>query len=391
MSTLVDLPEQFFLLVDRYCSATNTADEAVELETLLRDNRDAERYFLDHCHLQAQLYQQHATVSAVRESLRSVINDLSVGYRSRVWNSVRRVVVTNLAASLMVAGLTVTIIMLSLALIVPDWERSTPVAKTPSTEFVARIERTSQADFDAASDGNFQNRDLFDDDKIVLNSGLAVIEYDTGARVVLEGPATYHVNGRNGGDLRVGKLVARVETPASQGFAVEVPGGRIVDLGTEFGVEVDADGGSEVAVLSGEVDLFGAGPRQRMRLAAGEGASIARQSGEISRQGDIALQLAGTMRSRLTILDTAPAHPLISSKDAFVVKPTAAKQSSFYSGGNGSRTGARTIDGNGLSDATFVETGDPIPATWSSHTDITHTGTPTMWLSTDVAGGSSEG
>ncbi|MEX0868022.1 MAG: FecR domain-containing protein [Pirellulales bacterium] len=275
MSTLVDLPEQFFLLVDRYCSATNTADEAVELETLLRDNRDAERYFLDHCHLQAQLYQQHATVSAVRESLRSVINDLSVGYRSRVWNSVRRVVVTNLAASLMVAGLTVTIIMLSLALIVPDWERSAPVAGTPSTEFVARIERTSQADFDAASDGNFQNRDLFDDDKIVLNSGLVVIEYDTGARVVLEGPATYQLQGANGGDLRQGRLVAHVP-PTAAGYRVATRLATVTDLGTRFGMEVQASGELEVATFEGEVEVAipdAAEPRRQV-IAAGMGLSV---------------------------------------------------------------------------------------------------------------------
>ena len=77
------------------------------------------------------------------------------------------------------------------------------------------------------------------------------IEYDSGTRVVLEGPAEYRVGikvagtkaqrekGFNSGYLRVGKLVARVEKTKAKGFFVETPSGaRVEDLGTEFGVEV---------------------------------------------------------------------------------------------------------------------------------------------------------
>ncbi len=310
---------------------------------------------------------------------------------AQLWTVPLEVVRTNLAASLMIAGLTVTIIVLSLALIVPDWERSAPVANTPSTEFVARIARTSQADFDKTSNGNFQNRDLFDDDTIVLHSGLVVIEYDTGARVVLEGPATYQVQGANGGDLRHGGLVARVDTKASQGFFVDVPGARIVDLGTEFAVEVDADGASDVAVLSGEVELTRTTlPERSVRLTAGKIASIDGQSGEITRQGDIAPQLASAMRRRLETLALAQDAPGSRSIAAYIVKPIVAKQSTFFSATSGDRAGHRTNDGTGLSDATTVETGDSVPGIWPSHSNTTSS-PATMWLSTNVAGGSSEG
>ena len=37
------------------------------------------------------------------------------------------------------------------------------------------------------------------------------ITYDTGAKVILQGPVTYEVESKDGGFLSVGKLTARVE------------------------------------------------------------------------------------------------------------------------------------------------------------------------------------
>jgi len=48
-------------------------------------------------------------------------------------------------------------------------------------------------------------------DKFALASGLMEISYDTGAKVILQGPATYEVDSAGGGYLSLGKLTARVE------------------------------------------------------------------------------------------------------------------------------------------------------------------------------------
>lgn len=50
---------------------------------------------------------------------------------------------------------------------------------------------------------------------------------------------------------------------------------------------------------------------------------------------------------------------------AFIVKPTGAEASSTISGLN--RDPVRMIDGSGLSDASLVETDEPVPETWPSH------------------------
>ena len=116
--------------------------------------------------------------------------------------------------------------------------------------------------------------------RLALASGLAEITYNTGARVVLEGPAEFvvgwakgegegqHALGgnpanddapfvlpppHNSGYLAHGKLVARVEGEEAKGFVVATPTAQVEDLGTEFAVEVDRMGASSVLVYSGEI------------------------------------------------------------------------------------------------------------------------------------------
>ena len=88
-----------------------------------------------------------------------------------------------------------------------------------------------------------------------LASGLMEITYDTGAKVILQGPVTYSVE-TNGGYLAVGKLTGKLEKKGQvrgQGsaerstirislslnpFVIHTPTATVTDLGTEFGVEV---------------------------------------------------------------------------------------------------------------------------------------------------------
>ena len=53
--------------------------------------------------------------------------------------------------------------------------------------------------------------------KYELASGLMEITYDTGAKVILQGPVTYEVESPNGGFLSVGKLTAKLEKKAEGG------------------------------------------------------------------------------------------------------------------------------------------------------------------------------
>jgi hypothetical protein len=91
--------------------------------------------------------------------------------------------------------------------------------------------------------------------KYALSSGLIEITYNTGAKVILKGPATYKVESTNGGHLSAGKLTGKVEVAKAKGFAVRTPTAIVTDLGTEFGVEVDQQGRTTSHVFRGSVSV----------------------------------------------------------------------------------------------------------------------------------------
>jgi hypothetical protein len=89
--------------------------------------------------------------------------------------------------------------------------------------------------------------------KLVLKSGLAEFVFEDGAEAILQGPATLEVRSRASLALNRGKLCVTVKKPSARGFAVEAPGMKYTDLGTEFGVLVAENGEQEVHVFRGKV------------------------------------------------------------------------------------------------------------------------------------------
>ncbi len=90
--------------------------------------------------------------------------------------------------------------------------------------------------------------------ELELEDGVAEITFDCGARIVLEGPALLTIEASTRASLAIGRIVAHVP-PAARGFTVVAPSVTVVDLGTEFGLDVDAAGTAEVQVFEGQVEL----------------------------------------------------------------------------------------------------------------------------------------
>src|SRR5262249_4116694 len=88
-----------------------------------------------------------------------------------------------------------------------------------------------------------------------LERGLAEVAFDRGARVILQGPAGLELLSPNSARLLYGTLTARVP-PSAGGFTVLSPRGKVVDLGTEFGLSVVPGGPTTVTVFKGLVEAF---------------------------------------------------------------------------------------------------------------------------------------
>ncbi|MEN3941243.1 LamG-like jellyroll fold domain-containing protein [Prosthecobacter sp. SYSU 5D2] len=104
-----------------------------------------------------------------------------------------------------------------------------------------------------------------------LKSGLAQIEFYQGARVTLEGPAQFRLISSSEAYCASGKLSAHVP-PQAVGFRIETPKGTIVDLGTDFGLDLN-DAAGELHVFKGEVELYAAGAAMKP-LREGEGMTL---------------------------------------------------------------------------------------------------------------------
>ena len=87
---------------------------------------------------------------------------------------------------------------------------------------------------------------------LFLQSGFAEIKFDTGAAMIVEAPARFQVGAVNSVELTLGRIAAKVP-PSAHGVAVETAAGRVVDLGTEFGVAISPDGSDEIQVFKGKV------------------------------------------------------------------------------------------------------------------------------------------
>lgn len=101
-----------------------------------------------------------------------------------------------------------------------------------------------------------------------LDEGLAQIEFYCGASLVLEGPAELELLSADQAFLNFGKLRSYVPEHA-KGFTVKLKDSDVIDLGTEFALQVDPNGNSELHVIDGEVKLREQ-DQQEQHLAAGK-------------------------------------------------------------------------------------------------------------------------
>jgi hypothetical protein len=180
--------------------------------------------------------------------------------------------------------------------------RSSPLDTRPSPgmNFVGRITAMVDCQWADKSEAAINGAHVPLGRKYALSSGFMEITYDSGAKVLLQGPVTYEVESSAGGYLSVGKLTAKLEQKSevrgqrsesanqkseirNHQFAVRTPTATVADLGTEFGVEVQASGATATHVYRGIVEVRPAtegavSSGQAVRLAENESLRVEKQA-----------------------------------------------------------------------------------------------------------------
>lgn len=97
-------------------------------------------------------------------------------------------------------------------------------------------------------------------DLLEVQKGLVEVRLGGRGTMIVEGPAKLRFKGAMRSELLDGRVLTRV-TPSGRGYTIETPGGKVIDLGTEFGISVNGDE-VETHVLSGEVKAIPSGENE---------------------------------------------------------------------------------------------------------------------------------
>ena len=240
-------------LVDLFCEGDIAPEQASRLEALVAESEQARQYLLDcfqvHCELAWEFgrHRDDSSQPAAPGKVPGAGNSRRT--RRRAWALAAMAVALLVAATL---GLTAIF-------------RSGRPKTGPLAPSVARLEQVKDVrwcnDLAPAIDAP-----LPAGSKLALEQGLLEVVFQSGARMILQGPAEVELQSPSAAVLLRGKLTAEVPAEA-RGFAIHTPNATVVDLGTRFGVACQA-GQTDVEVFLGKVLLrldnaqSGGGPQE---------------------------------------------------------------------------------------------------------------------------------
>lgn len=161
--------------------------------------------------------------------------------------------------------------MLMILFVFPSQTESVPVAKELDVTKIREPSASGFAVLDGQDNAVWKGMTVADGDllpagELHLKSGRVHIELFSGVAMVIEGDSLFSVDSPMQVSMIRGVASARVPETA-QGFRIKTSSGDVVDLGTEFCVDVD-DSGADVHVVDGEVELQTQG-RDVLRVNAG--------------------------------------------------------------------------------------------------------------------------
>ena len=246
-------------LIDAYFDQQLSSDEKRELESMLLSSARAREAFLDRSDWHGLTREW-----AMESQSELLMNDASspretIPFRRKAWLG------AGMAACVLLGWLLIPRSELPPHTDVVDYPAN------PSRDKVALLAQAIDVEWEegASSVGTALSKGM-----VKIRKGTLRLDFYSGARVILEGPASFELISQDLARLDHGKLTARVPPPA-EGFTILNANLRVVDRGTEFGMNVTSPDDCEVHVFDGEVELQGSVPDTTARsIFEGEAISI---------------------------------------------------------------------------------------------------------------------
>lgn len=228
------------MLLDRYLDGALSEDDRAELEHVLLASPSARATFWQSAglHAVAMRWGQEAWGRRMAEPAPATLPVRSWRPYAARW----------IAAGLAAAACIVWVVVsLTKPAVVPEIAISPdPVGPAGVAMITSEVEATWESPPKSAT--------LTPGTTIELRSGAALVEFFSGARLVAQGPARLTITSETEATCGFGRFSAYVPPPA-RGFTLRAGSLAVVDLGTEFGVNIPASGPPEVHVFNGAVSL----------------------------------------------------------------------------------------------------------------------------------------
>lgn len=225
---------------------------AASLREVLRTSPEALERYCEHALLESELRRHAASRGKIPGT---------IPYRTRLTGTLRQRRQVRLAALAAAAVLLVAGFALHLVWFAPE----------PT---LARLEVSAGSSLCHADGSALRGNGLQRNQAVTLGQGVVRFEFESGVEAVIDGPATITLPAADRVVLDGGHAWFRVPHQA-RGFRVETVRFDVVDLGTEFGVDLREDVAPQVHVLQGEVEVVShQGNRTRTRLRAGAAGTL---------------------------------------------------------------------------------------------------------------------
>lgn len=262
----MSLTDKEILELNELCNALvegNLSDtQGSRLSHSLRKTEEARRFYVRYMGLSASIFQYASEMQS--ETTEAVPEALSYWGLPRLWWAL---------GSLAAAASLLLILWVSFRF-KHDAQETATLESEPDL-FVARLTGVKDCHWTGRANALKIGDHLRRGERLDMTAGVAEITFDSGAQVLLEGPARLDLNSAWDAVLRRGTLKANVPVEAI-GFRVSNPAVQVIDLGTEFSMIADENSGAtEVFVLKGAVEAgaYAAGGAERETVVLRESQS----------------------------------------------------------------------------------------------------------------------
>jgi hypothetical protein len=275
----------FRYLLSKSLDGSISPEETDQFNTLLSEYPDLEAYYFECLHIQLALHDQRAFVNC-RQASGSCHNEMNLleefgeyektapamhidpKENSLKNNVIQKVVYEKRVShvnkvSLFAAALSIAAVLF----IVVFFHFVTPA---PGVEVATLSDHINAKWADTDISMKSGTRLVTGEDPLMLRSGIARLRFDNNAVVTVEGPAEFTIISEDRIRLLYGRLYSTVPQEAI-GFSVVTPKAIVIDLGTEFGVQVDFHGTTELHVTKGKTTLVAGQQKSKGSLEVSEG------------------------------------------------------------------------------------------------------------------------